>query len=317
MAVFSSADFPTAKNSKTPACDRIIGLLRDKIGKNIRSITVPPYFPVGLARQLAGKGITVSVADSAVFPEREIKTAKEIQSIIHAQKAAVRAMDAAVTLIAGARIARDRSLKTGNQPLTSEAVRNRIDNVVRDFDCVCYGTIVACGQQAVNPHETGWGTLKADEPIVIDIFPQHIASGYWGDLTRTVIRGTPSDKIQKMYSAVREAQRAAISIVKAGVTAGEIHNTAVELFKKRDFLTGPRRGHNEGFIHSIGHGIGLEIHENPHVGPVETKLKAGNVITVEPGLYYPGQAGIRIEDTLLVTRNAGRFLAQYHYQFIV
>ena len=317
MVVLSASDFPVAKNSKTPACDRIIGLLREKNKKNVRSVTVPPYFPIGLAKQLTGKGVTVSVADGAVFPEREIKTAKEIHSITHAQKAAVRAMDAAVAMIAGATIARDRSLKIGNKPLTSEAVRDRIDNTVRDFDCVCYGTIVAGGKQAANPHETGWGTLKADEPIVIDIFPQHIKSGYWGDLTRTVIRGKPSDKIQKMYSAVREAQRAAILKIKAGVTAGMIHNTAVDLFKERGYFTGQRGGRNEGFIHGIGHGIGLEIHENPYVGPVETTLKEGNVITVEPGLYYHGQAGIRIEDTVLITRTAGRILAQYHYQFIV
>jgi len=314
MTVLSSSDFPVAKDSKTPACDRIIGLLR---GKNIRSLAVPSYFPVGLAKQLTGKGVAVTVAEGPVFPEREIKTAKEIQAIIHAQKAAVRAMDAAVAMIAGARITGARSLAIGKKPLTSEAVRDRIDEVARDFDCVCYGTIVARGKQAVNPHETGWGTLKADEPILIDIFPQHIKSGYWGDLTRTVARGTPPDKIQEMYSAVRDAQRAAILKVKAGVTAEKIHNTAVDLFEKRGFITGPRRGRNEGFIHGIGHGIGLEIHENPRVAPGGTELNEGNVITVEPGLYYHDRAGIRIEDTVLVTRNAGRILAQYHYQFII
>lgn len=314
MEILSFSDFPVAKDSKTPACDRIIGLLKKT---NIRSVTVPSYFPIGLAEQLTGKGVMVSVADGSVFPEREIKTAKELEYIIHAQKAAVKAMAAAFSLIASARITRGQSLKIGNKPLTSEAVRARIENTARDFGCVCYETIVACGKQAVNPHETGWGTLKADEPIVIDIFPQHVASGYWGDLTRTVVRGTPSDEIQKMYLAVRDAQRTAISKIKAGVPAQKIHNIAVDLFKKRGFFTGAKNGKQVGFIHGIGHGIGLEIHENPSVGPVQTKLKEGNVITVEPGLYYHGLAGIRIEDIVLVTRDGGRIIAPYRYPFTV
>lgn len=314
MEVLSFSDFPATKESKTPFCDRIIGLLKKR---NIPAITVPPYFPIGLAEQLTGKGVRVAVADRNVFPEREIKTAKEIKYIIHAQQAAIKAMDAAVSLIAGARIARDRCLKIGNKPLTSDAVRARIDNTARDFGCVCYGTIVAGGKQAVNPHEPGWGALKADEPIVIDIFPRHVASGYWGDLTRTVVRGTPSPEIQKMYTAVRDAQRAAISKIKAGIPAAKIHNAAVNLFKKRGFFTGARNGKQVGFIHGIGHGVGLEIHENPSVRPEDTKLKKGNVITIEPGLYYHKHGAIRIEDVVLVTCSAGRILAPCDYPFVV
>jgi len=312
--VLSFSDFPAAKNSKTPFCDRIIGLLSKK---NIRAVAVPSYFPVGLAGQLTANGVTVSVAEGNVFPEREIKTAREIKHITHAQQAALKAMDAALAMIAGARIARDRSLKIGSKPLTSEAVRGRIDRTARDFDCVCCGTIVAGGRQAVNPHETGWGTLKADEPIVIDIFPQHVASGYWGDLSRTVVRGTPSDEAKKMYAAVGDAQRLAISKVKAGVPAVKIHNAAVELFNARGFFTGARNGKPAGFIHSIGHGIGLEIHETPRVGPVETKLKEGNVITVEPGLYYHDRGAVRIEDIVLVLKNGRKIIAPYPCFFIV
>jgi Xaa-Pro aminopeptidase len=314
MEVLSFADFPVAKNSKTPACDRIIRLLKKK---NIRAVAVPPYFPTGLAEQLTGKGIKVSTADGNILPERKIKTAKEIKYIVHAQQAAVKAMGAAVRMIAGARIGRNRFLKAGNKTLTSEAVRERINQTVRNFDCLCHGAIVAGGKQASNPHETGWGALKANEPIVIDIFPQHIKSGYWGDLTRTVVRGTPSPEIRKMYAAVRDAQRAAISKIKAGIPTGKIHNTAADLFKKRGFFTGTKNGRQVGFIHGIGHGVGLEIHESPGVGPVKTKLKKGNVITVEPGLYYPDPGSIRIEDVVLVTRAGGRILVPFDYPFVV
>lgn len=312
--VFSFSDFPVARNSKTPACDRIIGLLKRV---QARAIAVPPYFPIGLANKLVEKGIRLTVAEGSVFTEREEKTAREIKFITYAQKAAIKAMDAAFAMIAGAGIGHDRSLKTGNRPLTSEAVRDVIDRTARDFGCVCCGTIVACGRQAANPHETGWGTIKADKPIVIDIFPQHIKSGYWGDLTRTVVRGAPSSGIEKMFAAVRDAQRAAIANIKAGMAADKIHNIAVDLFKERGFYTGARNGRQVGFIHGIGHGIGLEIHENPSVRPAGGKLKAGNVITIEPGLYYPDLGSIRIEDVALVTRNGRRILAPCDYPFVV
>lgn len=312
--IISSSDFPVSKNSTSPIGDKILGLLREK---HVRAVTVPPYFPVALARKITGSGIGLSIAEGTLFPEREVKTVREIECIRHAQKAAVTAMDAAVAMIAGAGIARDRSLKIGNKPLTAEDVRGRINATVRDFDCVCYGTIAAGGRQAADPHATGWGPFRAGEAIVMDIFPQHVESGYWGDLTRTVVRGTPSPKLQKMYAAVRDAQRTAISKIKAGETVRTIHNTAVSLFKERGFFTGMRRGRQVGFIHGIGHGIGLEIHENPYVGPVETKLQEGNVITIEPGLYYHNWAGIRIEDIVLVTRNGCRILAPYRYPFIV
>lgn len=314
IEVLPSSDFPVPRNSKTPACDRIIGLLKRK---RVRAITVPAYFPVGLAQKIAARGINLTVAAESLFPEREIKTSREVELISHAQKAAVKAMDRAVALIANAGIARDRSLKIGNKPLTAAAVRAAIDNTVRDYGCICYGTIVACGQQAANPHETGWGTLRADKAIVIDIFPQHIASGYWGDLTRTVAKGTPTPQLQKMFSTVRDAQKAAMAKIKAGVKASVVHNAAVDLFAQRGFATGRECGRAFGFIHGIGHGIGLEIHEHPSVGLTETKLKEGNVITVEPGLYYPGRAGIRTEDIVLVGRHDCRKIAARDYPFIV
>ncbi|MDD5482053.1 MAG: M24 family metallopeptidase [Kiritimatiellae bacterium] len=314
MEVLSFADLPAAKESKSPFCGRIFCLLRKK---NIRAVTVPSYFPIGLAEQLAGMGVKISVADGRIFPARETKNAREINHITCAQRVAIKAMEAAIGLIAGAKIARDRSLRIGNKPLTSEAVRARIDDIARGSGCVCYGTIVAGGRQAANPHETGWGTLRAGEPIVIDIFPQHIASGYWGDLTRTIVRGKPTPEMKRMYAAVRDAQKAAILKIKAGVPAEKIHNAAVDLFKKRGFFTGLQKGKQVGFIHGIGHGVGLEIHENPSVGPRTVKLKAGNVITIEPGLYYPDRGSIRIEDVVLVTRAGARILAPFGGRFII
>lgn len=314
ITVFSSADFPVARNSRSPLGDRLLGLLKKL---RLRAVTVPFYFPAALFNRLKRAGLRVTVAEENIFPEREIKTRREVEYIRQAQRAAVKAMAAATAMIAAARIARDRTLKIGRKPLLSREVRARINAVVRDFNCVCYGTIVACGAQAANPHETGWGALKADKAIVIDIFPQQIEHGYFGDLTRTIVRGAPSPELQAMYRAVRDAQRAALAEIKDGVPARQVHQAATNLFQDRKFLTGRRRGRDFGFIHGTGHGLGLEIHEPPRVGLNASPLKQGMVITVEPGLYYPGRAGIRIEDTVLVTKTGCQILAPCHYPFVV
>jgi Xaa-Pro aminopeptidase len=312
--VYSFSDFPSAKNSRTPLCDRIIGLLR-KV--RVSTVTVPPYFPVALARQIEARKIALKIAERDLFPERQVKTQREIEYIRHAQKAAVHAMKAAVKLISGAKITRNRLLKTGRHVLTAEAVRRRIASAALEFNCVCQGTIVAGGKQAANPHETGFGPLRAGELIVIDIFPQHVESGYFGDLTRTICRGSPPPRIGKIYAAVRAAQKAAISKIKDGVPAKEVHNAAVELFHARGFAARRIRGRETGFIHTTGHGIGLEVHEGPRVAPVDTKLNAGNVVTIEPGLYYPGECGVRIEDIVLVRQHGATIIEPYSYPFVV
>ena len=312
--VFSFTDFHSRAGSGSQAAERILGLL-----KKIRAakVAVPHYFPLGLARKLEALGLKIHVAESPLFPERAIKNSREIRMITQAQAAACHAMRAAWNMIAGAGITRRGKLKTGRQLLTASMVRERIDLVVRDFGCVCRKTIVACGAQAANPHEIGWGALRACRPIVIDIFPRHVASGYWGDLTRTVARGRPPVNICAMYAAVRAAHAKALARVKGGAAAAEVHNAAVEVFKLRGFAGVEKEGQRDGFIHSVGHGVGLDIHESPPVGPGANKLAPGNIITVEPGLYYRGQAGIRIEDTVLVTRGGFRLLARFPYRFVL
>lgn len=312
--VISMADLAVPKNSKNWLAAHAAALL-SKTGT--KSVTIPPYFPVGLANALASRGFRTTVADQNLFPGREIKSAAEIEHITYAQKAALKAMDAAVDLIAGAKIERGGLLKIGNKPLTSEYLRAKIDETAREFDCICYGTIAAGGPQGANPHETGFGPLKAGEPIVIDIFPQHVKSGYWGDLTRTFIRGAPTARIKKLSAAVRGAQRAAIAKVKAGVKASVVHNAAVHFFEKRGFPAGQRHGRKFGFIHTLGHGVGLEVHEPPSVSPFGTELKAGNVVTIEPGLYYPGRYGFRMEDLVVVTRTGCRVIEYKKYPFVI
>lgn len=310
--VISMADLAETRDPKTWLADRIIALLNKA---KVTAVTVPPYFPFALANQLAQRGFQTTAAEKSIFPEREIKAAREIESIARAQRAAGAAMDSAVALLAAARIGHNRVLEIGNKPLTSEALRERIDRAVRDFDCICYGTIAAGGPQGANPHDTGSGPLKAGKPIVIDIFPQHLKSGYWGDLTRTFVRGRPARRIQEIYAAVCAAQKAALARVKAGVPAKVVHNAAVELFNRSGFCTGKRAGQAFGFTHTLGHGVGLEVHEPPSVSPFGPTLQAGQVVTIEPGLYYPGKYGCRMEDLAVVTRTGCRVIEYKKYPF--
>ena len=275
----------------------------------ISAVTVAADFPVRAADQLRRAGVRLSVADGALVPARAIKTPAEVRRITACQRAAVRAMRAAIRLITAARVDQKNRLCLRGRLLTAEHVRRAICRVLLDHNCSGEGTIVACGEQAVAPHGVGQGPLRAHQGIVIDIFPRHLEHGYWGDLTRTVVKGAPSPELKKMYAAVKAAQRAALAEIRAGVSGRRVHRTAAAVLAGRGFKTGLLDGRAQGFIHSTGHGVGLEVHEAPSLGLRPGRLRAGHVVTVEPGLYYFRQGGVRIEDTVLVTRGGCRKLA--------
>jgi Xaa-Pro aminopeptidase len=279
-------------------------LAREKMAR----VSVAPTFPLATARALERKGVRVDVVDP-LFPDRAIKTADEIRNIAGAQRAAVEAMRAATEMIRRAKIAGDRRLMLDRKPLTSERVRACIDETLIRLRCICELTIVAGGRQSADPHERGSGPLHAQDPIVIDIFPRHLDHGYWGDITRTLVKGTPSAELTKMYRAVKRAQREALQRLKPGVVASGIHAGVVKRFVDLGFATGVIDGKHVGFFHGTGHGVGMEIHEAPNLGLRPTRLRAGQVVTVEPGLYYPDIGGVRIEDTVAVTRTGWKYLA--------
>ena len=294
--------------------DWAIGLLRKLQASRA---TVPGFFPLALARRVEAAGIRLHVATSELFPARQQKRPDEIRKISGAQQAAVIAMRAAVRAIGSAEIDPAGNLKSGGRHLTAEAVKQIITRSLLDHRCFCRELIVAGGRQGVDPHERGHGPLRAHEPIVMDIFPQHMEHGYWGDLTRTVLRGTASPVLRRMYNAVRAAHAAALARVKPGIGCATIHRAAADAMTRRGFKTTMDRETATGFIHSTGHGVGLAVHEAPAVWLNDTRLKAGNVITIEPGLYYPTLGGIRIEDTVVVTPTGWRYLAPCEKRFEV
>ncbi len=276
----------------------------------VRSLKVPSDFPAGLFQLLLGSGIGTSILKGDPCPDRAVKKSEEITKLKGCQKAAAMAMESAINMLASARVSGDGHLRVGREVLTSEHVRRRIQAVLLEMGFTASQTIVAGGEQATDPHERGHGPLKAGEAIILDIFPQSETTGYWGDLTRTVCRGKAPTGLKKLYRAVKAAQAAALSTVAPGISAQQVHAAVEALFEERGYETGTVGGKHVGFIHGTGHGVGLDIHEMPRVSSASTAiLEPGHIITIEPGLYYPGLGGVRIEDTIVVTEKGWKYLA--------
>lgn len=266
-------------------------MIAGQVGKKI---LVPPNFPVALANAL-GEFCSVTVDKGTVLSMRAKKTPAEIRSLKNVQNVTQTAMGLAVSLIKRASVKKGILYHDG-KPLTSEHIKFVMHSVLLEHGCCAEDTIVSCGQDTAIPHMTGTGPLRADEPIIIDIFPVHEKSGYYADMTRTLVKGQPSPEIREMYAALLEAKHLAVSRVKSGVTGAELYQLVVDCFKTRGYESNTR-----GFVHNLGHGVGLQVHELPTVGPSGKALETGNVITIEPGLYYPGIGGVRVEDMGEVT----------------
>jgi Xaa-Pro aminopeptidase len=200
-----------------------------------------------------------------------------------------------------------------NVPLTSEKLRAIINTAIIQSGGLASHTIVAGGKQGCDPHEQGHGVLRANEPIIIDVFPRSQKTGYFGDITRTVVKGRPSEGVRKLYHTVERGQEIAFERMKNKVPGREVHKQIQDFFQQEGYKTGRKHGRMQGFFHGTGHGLGLEIHESPRMGPNSTDvLHTGHVVTVEPGLYYPDLGGgVRLEDVALITTNGPRNLTKF------
>jgi Xaa-Pro aminopeptidase len=195
-------------------------------------------------------------------------------------------------------------LRWNGSLLTSEILRSEIELFLKKNACTASRTITACGKPAAEPHNVGSGVVMAGETIIVDIFPRSDSNGYWGDMTRTFVKGKAPAKVKRAFDAVFEAKEKARKAAKAGVSASFLHEMAFKVLEKRNFPTGFKGGRHFGFIHGLGHGVGLDIHEAPRVSPLNKEpLVAGNVVTIEPGLYYSEWGGVRIEDLIVITED--------------
>ena len=269
-------------------------------------LTVPAQFPLGYAEQLRSWGFTVHATDGAFFPARAVKSEQEIRSLAQAEKLTRQSMQQAEYYLAACSVDDDNILldPESGKRVKSADVRRVIETFLIGKGAMPAHTIVACGREGADPHNIGSGWIRAHQTIIIDIFPRVLATGYWGDMTRTYVKGKASAEIRKLYQTVREGQDIGISMVAAGMDGANIHKAISKHFDAQGFPTGIVRGKQTGFFHGTGHGVGLEIHEAPRISTVKDILQANQVVTVEPGLYYPKLGGVRLED-LVVVREGG------------
>lgn len=331
FGVLSELEVDRAK--RTSAIDRVLSLrqLRNRAAREggfqpgladvaarlcrelgVRKVVVPERFSLGWARRLRALGIKVRLRAGWFLPEREFKQAAEVKMISAALLMAEVGMAEGIQALRRAKIADDGKLLLHGVPLTCEKLRSVIDCAVLRAGGLPANTIVSGGPQTCDPHEPGQGPLGAHQPIVLDIFPRSIRTGYFGDLTRTVVRGRASDALRRQYAAVLRAQAVAFDRLRPGIPAAAVHAAVQKHFRREGFRTRRSGGRNTGFFHGTGHGIGLELHEPPRLnGTGDAVLQAGHVVSVEPGLYYPETGGVRLEDLALVTNGPARNLTRF------
>lgn len=296
--------------SPSPNFAQVIAkILREK---RLKKIFVPSDFPHGLARELRHLKVKVKVKEGGVFPQREFKKADEVKKISAALMMAEVGLSEGIQVLKRSKIGKDKKLLYHNLPLTSEKLRAVIDIAIIQAGGLAAHTIVAGGRQGCDPHERGHGVLRANEPIIIDVFPRSQKTGYFGDITRTVVKGRASETVRKIYQAVLHGQEIGFQKMGPNVSGSVIHKAILEYFEKEGFPTGKRKGRMQGFFHGTGHGLGLEIHEPPRVSLTSADvLKPGHVVTVEPGLYYPNIGGVRLEDVAHITTDGVRNLTKF------
>lgn len=298
------------KERRKGTLPQIIRLLLSRA--RIRSVAVPYNFPYGLACDLRRLGVRVSARNGTFFQQRERKTSEEVKKISAALTMAEVGLAEGIQALRSSKIGRKNRLMYRNNALTSEKLRGIIDTAIVQAGGLPANTIVAGGKQGCDPHERGHGVLRANEAIIIDVFPRSQRTGYFGDITRTVVKGRASEALRKMFFTVERGQELAFACIGNKVSGRKVHETIQKFFQKEGFRTGKVNGRMQGFFHGTGHGLGLEIHESPRIGPTSTDtLRSGHVVTVEPGLYYPELGGIRLEDVAHVTSQGPKNLTRF------
>ncbi len=297
---------PQARGRNKTTLDMVVHFL-----KKIKSqeLWVPESFPIAYAEGLKKRKVSVKIKKDPFFEERLIKTTAEKNAIKKTLKFTSIAIQEAYAVLKASKIKGNKILYRG-KPLTSEALRQVINLSLMKNNCIGKHTITAGGKQSVDPHCEGSGPLKAHQPIIMDVFPKSMDTQYFGDMTRTVVKGKASDRFHHQWHTVKKAQETGIKMVKAGVDGYDIHEWINQYFIKNGYPTGTQDGRMQGFFHGTGHGLGLDIHEEPRVSKTKHILKEGHVITIEPGLYYLKSGGVRLEDVVYVTKSGCEVLSR-------
>ena len=289
------------KGKKDPKLiEVVIAILREL---NVKRILVPADFDVEYADFLRKKGSKLKVKKGTFFDSREVKKEHEINHIIKTLRETETSLNMAIDFVRKSKIKNGLLYTRNGHPITSESIRRMIDVELMRRGCTAKHTIVSCGEQSCVPHNVGSGPLRANESIIFDVFPKDEQTGYYADISRTIVKGKASAQLKKMYRAVESAQNIAFKSARNGAKGNVIHSKIVKHLRSLGFKTGKSKGKMRGFFHGTGHGVGLDVHEPPRISKAKCTLKTGNVVTVEPGLYYPGIGGVRLEDMILITDN--------------
>ncbi len=283
----------------------------------IEQATVPRSFPALAADHLRANGITLHPDYDFFAERRRVKTANELEGIRRAQKAAEAGMAAAKEILGRAERSNG-SLTVDGDPLTAELIKAKIRRVFTEQGTTSDDFIVSHGAQTAIGHELGFGEIAPDEPVVIDLWPKDPESGCYADMTRTYVVGTPSDELVEYHRLVKEALDRSLEATKPGVPGVDVYTLVCELFEEHGQKTTLSKPPGEvlasGFVHGLGHGVGLEVHEAPTLSRGgASELVAGDVVTLEPGLYRAGYGGCRLEDIVLVTEDGAENLTDFPY----
>ena len=276
--------------------------------RGIRSLVVPANFSALLLDQLRAKGYSVQIKRDPFWPQRETKNNLEVKQITESLRIARLGLEAGIRMLKRTQTKRDGYLYLNGTRLTSEMLKTAVNTTIMAQGWLPSHTIISSGNQCVDPHHEGAGPIKGNTSIIFDIFPRSQHNGYFGDLSRTVVRGRASEKLKAIYATVQAGQQIGYEQIRDGVNGKEVHQNILNLFAARGFPTGRINGRMQGFFHGTGHGLGLDIHEPPRIAPVDAVLRTGHVVTVEPGLYYMGIGGVRLEDVVVVKPNGNRNL---------
>jgi Xaa-Pro aminopeptidase len=283
----------------------------------IERAAVPPGFPVALADSLREQGVELSVDRELFDGRRRAKNETELAGIRRAQKACEAALDAARELLRRAQ-QNGGGLEVDGKALTSERLKRMIEDVFADHGVEGAEMIVSHGPQTAVGHDMGSGQIRANEPIVFDLFPKDKQTGCYADMTRTYVVGEPSEEVREWYRLVKDALDRSTAEVRPGKNGRELYELVCDIFQSAGYKTQlnkePGEVLEDGFFHSLGHGVGLEVHELPAMSRTGQDLIPGDVVTVEPGLYRAGYGGLRLEDLVLVTADGHEVLTDYPYE---
>ena len=286
-------------------------------GLGIDHATVPRGFPLGHADALRAAGVELEVDQKLFDDRRRRKSGLELAGIRRAQKAAEAGYAVARELLVRA----DRvngGLALDGETLTCELLKEHIQAEFVRLGSLAEEMIVSHGSQTAVGHDMGSGAIGANDVVLFDLFPIDLESACYADMTRTLALGDVPEEIPEWHALCREALELAAAEVRPGVDGREIHRLVSEFFSERGFPTLLTKPEGEvlrdGFYHGLGHGVGLEVHEAPSLGTLGQELVAGDVITIEPGLYRHGFGGVRVEDMLLVTDDGYERLTDSPYE---